>query len=439
MHDERPHAQPAWLSAAWAEYGQAERKGARAHNPRVVALYRDAGFSQIDNDEVAWCAAFVGACLQRSGISPTRSLMARSYSRWGQGLGQSPAVGCIAVLSRGSDPALGHVGFVVGQTADTLFLLGGNQSDAVTVAAYPKSRLVALRWPSETAAEQATPHTSTDSPFANALEHVLAMEGGMSDDPYDPGGPTNKGITLGVYADWKGQRLSASTRANLLSALKAIPDKEVEQIYRQRYWDKAGCDQLPAAVALMHFDTAVNQGPGTAVRILQETIGTAADGIIGPLTLKALRAMPVETILRGYAENRRQRYRIIPHFWRFGRGWLKRVDKTLALASQMATSTRQSPIGKGDGTMEQATKDDGKWWGNSMTIWGAITTGLAAILPVAGKILGLELSSELVTQLGSQAVTAAQAIIALLGTMMTIAGRVRASQPIERRAFTLKL
>lgn len=89
--------------------------------------------------------------------------------------------------------------------------------------------------------------------------------------------------------------------------------------------------------------------------------------------------------------------------------------------------------------MEQATKDDGKWWGNSMTIWGAITTGLAAILPVAGKILGLELSSELVTQLGSQAVTAAQAIIALLGTMMTIAGRVRASQPIERRAFTLKL
>ncbi len=439
MSDEQPHAQPTWLSAAWAEFGQSEYKGHGAHNPRVVALYRDAGFSQIDNDEVAWCAAFVGACLQRSGTRATRSLMARSYSAWGKSLGKDAQHGCIAVLSRGSDPALGHVGFVVGETSDMLFLLGGNQSDAVTVAAFPKSRVVALRWPLSGPSRPSADSTQQGRHFSVALEHVLAMEGGFSDDPYDPGGPTNKGITLGVYADWKGQRLTAAARGALLASLKTIADGEVAQIYRQRYWDKARCDQLPAAVAIMHFDAAVNQGPGTAIRILQETIGTTADGIIGPLTLKALKDMPVETILRGYAANRRQRYRMIPHFWRFGRGWLNRVDKTLALANQVAKGTEQSPIGKGDSTMNQTMTDESKWWGNSMTIWGAITTGLAAILPVAGQILGLDLTSELVGQLGSQVVSAAQAIIALIGTLMTITGRVRATQPIERRAFTVKL
>ena len=89
--------------------------------------------------------------------------------------------------------------------------------------------------------------------------------------------------------------------------------------------------------------------------------------------------------------------------------------------------------------MTETMTDESKWWGNSMTIWGAITTGLAAILPVAGQIVGLDLSSDLVSQLGTQAVSAAQAIIALIGTLMTITGRVRATQPIERRAFTVKL
>ncbi|MDO9384228.1 MAG: TIGR02594 family protein [Hyphomicrobiaceae bacterium] len=427
--------QPAWLAEAWREFGQAERAGA-LHNPRIVKLYADAGHASVANDEVAWCAAFLGACLARSGIRGTGSLMARSYASWGKPVAE-PEAGCIAVLTRTADPALGHVGFVVGATADTLFLLGGNQSDAVSVAAFPKSRLVAVRWPEPPKA--ADPAQPLDI-FDRALAHVLEMEGGFSDDPYDPGGATNQGITLATFASWKGEALNAMTMPRLLAGLKAITPHDVREIYLKRYWRTAGCPQLPPALALMQFDTGVNHGPGTAIRILQQIAGADVDGEIGPQTLAAVRAMPPLKLLDAYAANRRERYRAMPHFWRFGRGWLARVDKTLALARAIASETSTSKTSKGDATMtETTTETAGKWWGNSMTIWGALTTGLAAILPVFGPLFGLDLTGELIGQLGTQAVAAGQAIVVLLGTVLTITGRTRAAEPIERRIFNVRI
>lgn len=432
--------QPAWLEQAWREYGEAEVSGA-ASNPRILALYRDAGHPAIGNDEVAWCAAFLGACLERVGLRSTQSLMARSYATWGRELTE-PAVGAVAVLSRTSDPKLGHVGFLVGATAESVFLLGGNQSDAVSVTRFPRSRLLSLRWPAQEPGEAATSDI-----FERALRHVLVMEGGFTDDPHDPGGPTNKGITLGVYAAWKGEAVSAGSTQRLRAALKKIPDAEVREIYRQRYWRTAGCATLPPALALMQFDTGVNHGPVTAIRILQEVVGTVVDGEIGPATLSAVAAKPLLDILDAYAGNRRKRYRAMPHFWRFGRGWLNRVDRTLDLARTIAATATLATNRKGDLTMTddltpasaETPASEGKWWGSSMTIWGAVTTGLAAILPVLGPLLGLDLTADLITTLGQQTVAAVQALVALAGTLMTIAGRARATQSIERRAFNVRL
>ena len=67
--------------------------------------------------------------LKRGGYTGTGSLLARSYLDWGIGLEQ-PRLGAIAVLSCGNDPTTGHVGFVLGDAADKLYLLGGNQGDA---------------------------------------------------------------------------------------------------------------------------------------------------------------------------------------------------------------------------------------------------------------------------------------------------------------------
>ena len=80
-----------------------------------------------------------------------------------------------------------------------------------------------------------------------------------------------------------------------------------------------------------------------------------------------------------------------------------------------------------------------KWWGQSLTIWGTIVTGLATVLPIAGPLLGIEISADLVHQLGDGVVHAAQALAGVAGILMTIYGRTRAMQPLVRRDFLVKL
>jgi len=425
--------QPQWLAEAWAELGQREVSGG-ADNPRIAALFRDAGQPTPLHDEVAWCAAFVGACLERAGLTSTRSLMARSYLRWGAPL-EEGRFGTVAVLSRGSDPNAGHVGFLLGETAEHIYLLGGNQSDAVTVAAFPKARLIGLRWPQPQSAAAPASEGVSGGLFERALAHVLEMEGGFSDDAYDPGGPTNRGITLAVYASWKG----VAADAGLKEALKRIPYEEVRAIYAARYWTPAGCAELAPALAFFHFDAAVNHGVTGAIRLLQRAVATDVDGEIGPLTLAAIARLPLEDALNAYADARRERYRALPHFWRFGRGWLARVDTTLARALELAADSSSSPQPKGPADMPASSTPTTKWWGNSVTIWGALITGLSTVLPALGPVIGIDITGDLVREAGQQIVETAQAVGGLIGLAMTIYGRVRATQPLERRDVTVKL
>ncbi|MCJ2080767.1 TIGR02594 family protein [Methylobacterium sp. J-090] len=139
--------QPGWLTLAAAEIGVKEGAGA-ANNPRVVQLFADAGFAGIRQDSVAWCAAAVGAMLKRAGHKPSGSLAARSYEGWGIGL-KDPVVGCVATKKRGNSSWQGHVGFVVGASKDQIFLLGGNQGDAWSVAAFKRSEFTSFRWPAD--------------------------------------------------------------------------------------------------------------------------------------------------------------------------------------------------------------------------------------------------------------------------------------------------
>jgi uncharacterized protein (TIGR02594 family) len=459
--------QPRWLELAWAELGVTEAPGA-ANNPKVVRYYADAGHPEIHADAVAWCAAFVGACLQRAGITGTRSLMARSYLDWGQAL-EEARTGAVAVLSRGSDPSLGHVGFLVGMTSSDVVLLGGNQGDAVTVQAFARSRLVGLRWPAAAASPQQPPSPSiipdggstpirdpaTESIFTRSLAHVLEMEGGYDDDPYDPGGPTNLGITLSEFARDKGVELTSANYEAMKAELKAIPRTTVERIYHDDYWDAADCPELPPALALFHFDAAVNQGVAGAARMLQQAVGVEVDGEIGLLTLAAVASHPVEETLAGYAEVRRRRYRALPTYWRFGRGWLSRVDTTLAIANEINRSLPPlvPPQPKGPAPMPIDTAPapapaapnaptavpDPKWWGNSVTIQGILITALTTVLPVLGPVFGLNITADLTRQLGDNVVLFTQAAGGLIGTIMAIYGRMRTSTPLQSRQITLRM
>jgi len=132
-----------WIEMAKNHIGVAEVKGA-THNPVIVQFWKDIRRGGIRDDETPWCAAFVGAMLERCGIQSSRFESAKSYLSWGEQLDR-PVYGCVVVFSRGGG---GHVGFVVGKDkAGNLLVLGGNQGDAVNVKAFPLSRVTGYRWP----------------------------------------------------------------------------------------------------------------------------------------------------------------------------------------------------------------------------------------------------------------------------------------------------
>jgi uncharacterized protein (TIGR02594 family) len=428
--------QPAWLDHAWQEAGVRETPGP-ASNSRILQFFRDVGHADVTSDEVAWCAAFVGACLERAGLRSTRSLLARSYLDWGVPLADAK-LGAVAVLSRGSDPGQGHAGFVVGAAKDQLFLLGGNQKDAVTVQSFPMGRLLGLRWPST-----AEGVGQNDELFEAALAHVLEMEGGWTNDPHDPGGPTNLGITLSVFAAWKGLTLTDANRQALMEELKRLDAAAVRPIYRERYWNPSRAGDLPPALAVMHFDAAVNHGVSGAARMLQQALGVSVDGKIGPQTLAAAHGQPVAEVIDRYADIRRARYRSLSHFWRFGRGWLRRVDRTVLAARQIASTgtkiSQQLQAGARPMSQTGQTSQTSKWWGHSITIWGAIITAASTVLPTIGPLFGIDITPDLVQEFGDQVILVVQAIGGLIGIIMTIYGRTRATASLERKQVTFQL
>ncbi|EPG4957809.1 MAG: TIGR02594 family protein [Citrobacter sp.] len=135
--------EPRWLVEGRKYIGQMEINGPR-HNPLLLQFWKDIHRAGIKDDETPWCAAYVGSMLERVGIKSTRFESAKSYLNWGVEL-REPAYGCVVVFSRDGG---GHVGFVVGQHQNgDLMVLGGNQSDAINIRAFSRSRVTSYRWP----------------------------------------------------------------------------------------------------------------------------------------------------------------------------------------------------------------------------------------------------------------------------------------------------
>lgn len=423
-------SEPSWLGHARSWIGLHERPGTAAEMS-ILEFYTDAGHSGVVDDAVPWCAAFVGACLARSGVAPTGSLRARSYLDWGEVI-DDERLGAVVVLSRGASATLGHVGFLVASEPGRVQVLGGNQNDQVSIAWFSRRRVLGLRWPRETAV------VAINGDFDSALAHVLALEGGYTDDPRDPGGPTNAGITLATLAADRGIAPDATSRARLVTTLKRLTPAEIADIYRRRYWQAARCPQLPAPIALMHFDCAVNQGPGRAARLLQQAVGAEVDGEIGPETLASARRADLRTAIARYANLRREAYRALSSFPRFGRGWLARVDETRQAALALVPATT-SPTKEIRPMPTKPLSQSPKWWGQSITMWGIAITALTAVLPTLGPVLGLEISAELAAAIGRELTNLMQGGGGLLGTIIAIYGRLRAEGPLIRKRLSVRL
>jgi uncharacterized protein (TIGR02594 family) len=112
-------------------------------NPRVLEYLHTVGLGR--DDETAWCSAFTNWCHEQAGITGTGKGNARSWLSWG-GKPDSPCLGDVVVLWRGSrDGWQGHVGFWVGGSGGAVLILGGNQGDRVSIAAYSPERVLGYR------------------------------------------------------------------------------------------------------------------------------------------------------------------------------------------------------------------------------------------------------------------------------------------------------
>jgi len=168
-----------------------------------------------------------------------------------------------------------------------------------------------------------------NSNFEAALAHVLKSEGGYVNNPADPGGMTNLGCTKAVWEEFVGHPVSEADMRGLTPA-------DVAPLYKRKYWDKISGDLLPSGLDYTVFDAAINSGPGRAAKWLQEVAGVAADGAIGPATLAAVNAKPVQDMIAQYNDKRLQFLESLPTWATFGKGWGARVASVQSSASQLA-------------------------------------------------------------------------------------------------------
>lgn len=164
--------------------------------------------------------------------------------------------------------------------------------------------------------------------FDIALKHVLAHEGGFVHHKDDPGGMTNLGVTKAVWEEWIGHPVDEK-------AMRALTPEMVSPMYKRRYWDKAGCNDLPDGIDYFVFDTAVNSGPGRAIKLLQGCVNADADGWIGPKTLASVKAFDQVQLIQDYAKRRLSYLTELKNWSTFGKGWTNRVTQVEQNALKM--------------------------------------------------------------------------------------------------------
>nr|DAS70407.1 MAG TPA: Lysozyme [Caudoviricetes sp.] len=154
--------------------------------------------------------------------------------------------------------------------------------------------------------------------FIQIFNRLIGHEGGYVNDPRDPGGETNWGITKRT-AQVNGYQ----------GSMRAMTREQAYKIYYSAFWLRYQCDKMPDAVAFQFFDAAVNHGLGNASRMLQRAVNVADDGIIGNMTIAAIKKMAISDVIMRLNAERLEFYCKLSTFATFGKGWVRRVAGNL--------------------------------------------------------------------------------------------------------------
>lgn len=139
---------------------------------------------------------------------------------------------------------------------------------------------------------------------------------GYVNDPLDRGGETKFGVAKNANPDLD---------------ITALTWEEAKLVYYKRYWMQAHCNELPARLAVLHFDGAVNSGVGRAAKFLQRAVGAVADGAIGPATIALVQQKDEIEMCHEICDFRARFYEEIvanDHTQtKYLKGWLRRIQE----------------------------------------------------------------------------------------------------------------
>lgn len=208
-----------------------------------------------------------------------------------------------------------------------------------------------------------------DRNFARALPLVLSHEGGFSNHAADPGGATNKGVTLATFRAYVKP-------GGTVADLKAITDEQVATVYYRHYWAAVNAQALPSGIDYAVFDFAVNSGPSRAAKYLQAILGVEQDGRVGPKTIAAAERTDARKVINRLCDNRLAFLKRITSggklLWNtFGKGWDRRVsdvrrDALLMVGhpADVKTEVKEVPVEKPvvPPAVEQEVESRTSWW-----------------------------------------------------------------------------
>lgn len=336
-----------WYLVAKGEMDISEIAGSK-HNKRILE-YHQTTTLRATSDEVAWCASFVGFCLQKSGYESTKSAAARSYLQYGEKL-EKPVEGCIVVFKRGSNPAQGHVGFYVGETQSTINVLGGNQNNKVCLKHYNKADLLAYRMPKgyidavidvleETVGkppiEVVKPKADT-SDIQFGLNFVFKNEGAYSNHKDDKGGATMWGVTKIEWEKYHGKKFTDEE-------IRQMKLEDAAIIFKTKYYDYAGLDDITDKYkATAIFDQCINWGVQVGVDFAAEASGlkTHKSIMLTVEEIDRINAMDRVTFVNRFADIAIAKYTKhgwLPWNWAFRKGWIARGQRLKTLAVKETT------------------------------------------------------------------------------------------------------
>jgi lysozyme family protein len=177
------------------------------------------------------------------------------------------------------------------------------------------------------------------STYERALSRLLVHEGGYSNHPSDPGGPTNYGITL---ADYRRYVMPDAAAADV----RAMKLDDAKRIYRAKYWNALQCDLLPAGLDYAIFDYGVNSGIVRAAKVLQRTLGMPVNGIVGDGEIAAVRRHFTADLIARVCDERLAFLKSLKTWPVFGKGWGRRVAEVRSTALAMSRSPAAEPSAK---------------------------------------------------------------------------------------------